>query len=425
MCEIFANCSSVLFCSLNQEKLNMIFLTICLFLLKGFHASEVNQTTQATDRNGKLIFSVIRFPNAPCVGSGGFNGTCYTASECSAKGGSSSLTCASGFGVCCVFSMACGTTISQNNTYHIISSFTAATTASPCTYTICPCNTNICKLRLDFETFSIAGPQSADATAIASVGPSIGDCRTDSFTVTAPDGGSAPPTICGLNTGQHMFVDSSSSCNKLSFNIDTANSVSRSWRVKVTQYDCGSNVPGIVDDCLQYLTGTSGTIKNFNYDSSKSNAVLGANTHLSNQNYNICFRQERGFCSICFDPVNPSTTASSFAVSASPNAAAQSATGTTCTGIAIFSDYIEVQNLQLSIGAAIAIGVQRSCGVLFNDNGIGTVSVTMCSFHVPFRWGVRFNDGETTVASAALNTGENVALGGMSGFDMNWFLRAC
>ena len=38
------------------------------------------------DRNGKLIFSVIRFPNAPCVGSGGFNGTCYTASECSAKG---------------------------------------------------------------------------------------------------------------------------------------------------------------------------------------------------------------------------------------------------------------------------------------------------------------------------------------------------
>ena len=38
------------------------------------------------DRNGKLIFSVIRFPNDPCVGSGGFNGTCYTASECSAKG---------------------------------------------------------------------------------------------------------------------------------------------------------------------------------------------------------------------------------------------------------------------------------------------------------------------------------------------------
>jgi len=37
--------------------------------------------------------------------------------------------------------------------------------------------------------------------------------------VTSPEGGSAPPTICGLNTGQHMFVDSSSSCNKLSFNI--------------------------------------------------------------------------------------------------------------------------------------------------------------------------------------------------------------
>ena len=31
--------------------------------------------------------------------------------------------------------------------------------------------------------------------------------------------------------------------------------------------------------------------------------------------------------------------------SASPDAAAQSATGTTCTGLAIFSDYIEVKNM--------------------------------------------------------------------------------
>ena len=34
-------------------------------------------------------------------------------------------------------------------------------------------------------------------------------------------------------------------------------------------------------------------------------------------------------------------------------------------------------------------------------------SDSLLGFHVPFRWGVRFNDGETTVASAALNTGEN------------------
>ena len=50
-----------------------------------------------------------------------------------------------------------------------------------------------------------------------------------SAVVTSPEGGSAPPTICGLNTGQHMFVDSSSSCNKLSFNIGKTNSKFKSW----------------------------------------------------------------------------------------------------------------------------------------------------------------------------------------------------
>ena len=34
-----------------------------------------------------------------------------------------------------------------------------------------------------------------------------------------------------------------------------------------------------------------------------------------------------------------------FYFSASPDAAAQSATGTTCTGLTIFSDYIEVKNM--------------------------------------------------------------------------------
>ena len=46
------------------------------------------------------------------------NGTCFTSNECSSKGGSSSGSCAAGFGVCCVFtSSTSGDTISQNCTY--------------------------------------------------------------------------------------------------------------------------------------------------------------------------------------------------------------------------------------------------------------------------------------------------------------------
>ena len=40
------------------------------------------------DRQGKFagVFQVVRFPNANCLGSAGLNGTCYTESECTAKG---------------------------------------------------------------------------------------------------------------------------------------------------------------------------------------------------------------------------------------------------------------------------------------------------------------------------------------------------
>ena len=34
------------------------------------------------------IFNVISFPNSACAATTGFNGTCYTASECTSKGGS-------------------------------------------------------------------------------------------------------------------------------------------------------------------------------------------------------------------------------------------------------------------------------------------------------------------------------------------------
>ncbi len=80
------------------------------------------------------------------------------------------------------------------------------------------------QLRLDFSTFTIAGPTTATATVTKRVKNSgivaplpnsvtanwvavtaYGQCLTDTFTVTNPDG-SSPPTICGTNTGQHSLA---------------------------------------------------------------------------------------------------------------------------------------------------------------------------------------------------------------------------
>lgn len=43
--------------------------------------------------------------------------------------------------------------------------------------------------------------------------------------------------------------------------------------------------------CLQYYTGVSGTVKSFNYEPFSG-------LHLSNQDYTICLRTERNFCSV-------------------------------------------------------------------------------------------------------------------------------
>ena len=93
------------------------------------------------------IFNVIKFPNSNCEGSGSLNGTCYTATECTSLGGTTSGSCASGFGVCCVFSLSCGGSTSANTSYAIINSFSTSTDTDPCIYKYCKNNDDVCKLR--------------------------------------------------------------------------------------------------------------------------------------------------------------------------------------------------------------------------------------------------------------------------------------
>ena len=89
----------------------------------------------------------LRFPNDVCTSASSTNGTCYTASECTSLGGTSSGSCASSFGVCCVFNIACGGTTSANNSYATITSFSTTSDSDPCTYTYCKNSEDVCKLR--------------------------------------------------------------------------------------------------------------------------------------------------------------------------------------------------------------------------------------------------------------------------------------
>merc|ERR1719429_386127 len=152
-------------------------------------------------KHGKAfsLFSIVQFPNQQCTGSSSTStyGTCYTSSECTTKGGSADGNCAAGFGVCCVITTStCSSTISTNTTYirnpNYPSSYTA-TSAGTCAYTVSKVSDDICQLRLDFQTFS-------------GFATTTGGACNDYFTA-AGQTGKNPPSICGTNTGYHMYVE--------------------------------------------------------------------------------------------------------------------------------------------------------------------------------------------------------------------------
>ena len=95
------------------------------------------------------LFSVVQFPNLECSTGDTTTpfGTCLTSSECTSKGGVSSLTCAAGFGVCCTpITSTCGSTISANSSYIRNPGYPSTYTppnAGTCTYTINKANDDV------------------------------------------------------------------------------------------------------------------------------------------------------------------------------------------------------------------------------------------------------------------------------------------
>jgi len=287
----------------------------------------------AVERDEKLIstFQIVRFPNDACVGSNSRNGTCYTSAECSDKSGTSSGSCADGFGVCCTFVVTtCGSSTSENITYWTTASITTGDLTT-CGLTVCPVNTDICSLRLDFTTFVITGPNTISAliatkrkfgtpgaadltdTAHKMTGSSYTtNCLYDSFTAQGASPSSAPPEVCGTLTGTHMYVEADvDRCNNLQFNLGdyaataalnkrgVSSLTTRSWDITVSQIECASaTLPPV--GCTQWFWGNGKyVLENYNYRSTSA-VTSNAGIHLANQNQRICIRREKGNCVGCF-----------------------------------------------------------------------------------------------------------------------------
>eukprot|EP00095_Tigriopus_kingsejongensis_P006201 maker-scaffold252_size238019-snap-gene-1.40 protein:Tk06201 transcript:maker-scaffold252_size238019-snap-gene-1.40-mRNA-1 annotation:"hypothetical protein TcasGA2_TC003271" len=281
---------------------------VAIVMLLGFICQRT--TGEPLTREGKLfsMFNIVKFANDPCIGTSQ-NGTCYSPNECTAKGGRSSGTCAQGYGVCCTFAIACNGQSAENSTY--LESGTI--TPGLCTARICPQSQDICQFRLDFDNFVLTGPSSNTESeynlAFGQVPPRVptsnnevatsrSQCLTDHFSVSNP-GSASPPTICGVNTGEHMYVDAPNKCIDLHILIGAAGIFAeippnRKWSIQVNQYSCDD--PNLAPTgCTQYFFDPSGTrvVQTYNYNN-------GNGQHLANQKQTVCVRREKGFCQICW-----------------------------------------------------------------------------------------------------------------------------
>jgi len=336
-------------------------LTLCAFLILFSTLSLAEKTSLENDqqsRTGKQfsLFSVVTFPNDQCSGksstsSSSVLGTCFSSSECTSKGGSMDGSCASGFGVCCVFTVnTCGATVTNNCTYIQNPAYPSSESSGSCSFSVQPLNSDICQLRLDFDNFDLTETST-----------NVGTC-VDTFDVTS---GSSRDyfSLCGTLTGQHMYMETGrkTTDQTLSFTIATTSTVA-TWRIKVNQISCFS-LSKAPNDCLQYHTGVSGEISSLNYPTGLLTDIM----------YSICIRREHGYCGAEW-ALEASTSPDSFVLDAT-------ITGTSYTAAAA---HVTAGDAYITIPGAYA-GIYGG-GILSDETVIvDTTSGTVQTYGVPLR----------------------------------------
>merc|ERR1719223_618866 len=198
----------------------------------------------------------------------------------------------------------------------------------------------------------------------------------------------------------------------------------------VTQYMCGDEDIAGPAGCLQYYTGTSNTIQNFNFPVSGTTVPV-TTTHLSNQKYDICIRRASGFCHICYSTTIVAAAAiaqSSFGVGVSgADASTKSVVNADCT-----QDYLAIPFGTTNAIASIAlpeaqlVHTHRFCGRQLHITEATATPATVCSRVLPFRIGVNFDNNEANVGAKAESTNELSGFpGGIIGFKLTYWQVAC
>jgi len=250
------------------------------------------------------LFNVVNFPNEPCRGSNGYNGTCLSGSECAGNGGRAVGSCAQGFGTCCYYELnTCGGSITYNQTYIRSPDFPEYykyTTDTSCTYTISRINNDVCMLRFDLETFELGGPYWPSTSKYQ-----CSSTDTDYVSFTPAGNRQNGVHICGYNPGQHVYIDMGSpaadpatASMTMLFDSDNQADINRKFNIMVSQIECNTNyAPPQGCDQYFYGNGGSGVIQSLNFDQPSATYVATLAGHLT-----VCIRREADMCVIGYTP---------------------------------------------------------------------------------------------------------------------------
>ncbi|XP_040163293.1 uncharacterized protein LOC120900404 [Anopheles arabiensis] len=236
-------------------------------------------------RSGKVLnFLPVPVDDECLSDDGRRTGMCMNVYECRIGGGTARGQCALGFGVCCVFVATCNEEIVNNITYFVSPSFPGIVPKDlgSCKLKIKLMNPDISQLKFDFIHFALGQPNRR-----------TGVCEGDLFRLI---GGISPFDLCGQNSGQHLYYDLNPKSRaeepiELEMNFASRSFAQRLWEIRVSQIPFSQRSPS---GCMQYYTGSEGLIQTFNF------AENGR--YLANQNYRACIRQEKGMCSVSYEP---------------------------------------------------------------------------------------------------------------------------
>ncbi|RZF37010.1 hypothetical protein LSTR_LSTR004698 [Laodelphax striatellus] len=246
--------------------------------------------TTANGEGSPVLFTIVNFPNELCVDGDGTFGTCYHQSECEKLGGSIKGTCANGYGVCCYIQHTCGQRTNANGTYFVAGKFldTSEHDLSACSLIIEKSDAAVKQIRLDFIYFKISDPVD-------------GNCQIDKFVVTGQNRNNIVPEICGMNTGQHVYLDVDMTEGPVMIAIlsSKARGAPQDFVIKVLQLRDGDALMA-PNSCLQYYVSNTGIISSFNYQPNVTDLSDG---YMNNLNYAVCIKKEYGFCSITYSNI--------------------------------------------------------------------------------------------------------------------------